>query len=146
MTFSEQFKDIFNMLCEKIGVVIDWTQDNIIPYLTDFFNRFVTYKITTNAIGSAVFFGMLIFGIVGAIYLLKDYNKCRSTRDNTTFWEYYSNCSSPTPTGCVMLIAVILCFCTGIIGTPISISALLKWIIVPEFQLVEMISNYLAAA
>lgn len=145
MTFSEQFKDIFNMLCEKIGVVIDWTQDNIIPYLTELFGRFVTYKITTNAIGSVIFFGMLIFGIVGAIYLLKDCNKSKNTRENTTFWEYYYCSGGPTLAGGAMIVAVVICFFIGILGTPIFISELLKWIIVPEFQLVEMISNYLAA-
>ena len=27
MTFSEQFKEIFELICEKIGVVIDWSQE-----------------------------------------------------------------------------------------------------------------------
>lgn len=146
MTFSEQFKDIFNMLCEKIGVTIDWTQDNIIPYLTDFFSRFVTYKIITNAIGSVIFFGMLIFGIVGTIYLLKDYNKCKKNRGSTTFWECFCGSSGPTPVGWIMITVVVICSFCGIVGAPISISELLKWIIVPEFQFVEMISDYFAAA
>lgn len=50
MTFSEQFIEIFNFLASQIGVVIDWTSENIIPFLQDFSNRFIDYEIATSIV------------------------------------------------------------------------------------------------
>ena len=45
MTFSEQFIEIFNFLASKMGIIIDWTSENIVPYMQDFSDRFVKYEI-----------------------------------------------------------------------------------------------------
>ena len=33
--FSEQIIEVLNALCEKFGIAIDWTAENVMPYLTD---------------------------------------------------------------------------------------------------------------
>lgn len=47
MTFSDQFIAIVNALCEKIGVVIDWTSQNVIPYIQELCTKFIRYTIIT---------------------------------------------------------------------------------------------------
>lgn len=79
MTFSEQLKDIFNMLCEKIGIAIDWTQDNIVPYVMEFCKRFVILNIVEEAlylIGSII--AVVIIGFLFKA-IFKDYKKCHDT-------------------------------------------------------------------
>ena len=34
VTFSSQFIEIFDHLCQKFGIVIDWTAQNVVPYIT----------------------------------------------------------------------------------------------------------------
>ena len=64
MTFSEQFKEIFELICEKIGVVIDWSQENVVPYVMDFLKRYVAYNIVEEIL--LILFGFAL--IVGAIF------------------------------------------------------------------------------
>ena len=48
MTFSDQFIQILDTLCAKFGIVIDWTSQNVMPYLTDLATRLVNYEIWTS--------------------------------------------------------------------------------------------------
>lgn len=49
MTFSEQFIEVFNFLASQIGIIIDWTSENVVPYMQDFSSRFVRYEIAKSA-------------------------------------------------------------------------------------------------
>ena len=48
MSFSSQFIEVLNALCDKIGIAIDWTSQNVMPYLTDLATRLVNYEIWTS--------------------------------------------------------------------------------------------------
>ena len=49
MSFSSQFIEVIDALCEKFGIAIDWTSQNVVPYLTDLAARIITYEIWTSA-------------------------------------------------------------------------------------------------
>lgn len=49
MSFNSQFIEVLDALCEKFGIVIDWTSQNVMPYLTDLATRFISYEIWTSA-------------------------------------------------------------------------------------------------
>ena len=49
MTVSNQIIAVLDAICEKFGIVIDWTASNIMPYLQDLCKRIVTYEIATSA-------------------------------------------------------------------------------------------------
>lgn len=63
MAFSDQFIKILDALCEKIGVTIDWTANNITPYLQDLMQRFIKYETYTSLV-------WLVLGIAGVIFFL----------------------------------------------------------------------------
>ena len=48
MTVSNQIIAVLDAICEKFGIVIDWTASNIMPYLQDLWKRIVTYEIATS--------------------------------------------------------------------------------------------------
>ena len=54
MSFSSQFIEVLDALCEKFGIVIDWTSQNVVPYLTDLAARIITYEIWTSAAWIAI--------------------------------------------------------------------------------------------
>ena len=142
MTFSEQFKEIFELICEKIGVVIDWSQENVVPYVMDFLKRYVAYNIVEEIL-LILFSIVLIVGVVIFFkIIIKDRAKCESKKKDTAFWECYSYSKDIDPGfgavlgfifGSTILIGGIIMFCSGM-------SELLKWCFVPEFQIVEKIS------
>ena len=49
MSFSSQFIEVLDALCDKIGIAIDWPSQNVVPYVTDLATRIITYEIWTSA-------------------------------------------------------------------------------------------------
>ena len=64
---SEEIIKILNILSEKIGISIDWTQENIIPYLEQLFPKYVNYEIATSIVWIVT--GILL--IITSIYIFK---------------------------------------------------------------------------
>lgn len=50
MSFSSQFIEVLDALCDKIGIVIDWTSQNVVPYVTDLATRIIAYEISTSVV------------------------------------------------------------------------------------------------
>ena len=48
MTVSEQIIQVLDALCEKFGLAIDWTSENVIPYLTTLGGKLISYEIWTS--------------------------------------------------------------------------------------------------
>lgn len=65
MSVSNQIIAVLDAICEKFGIVIDWTASNIMPYLQDLCKRIVTYEITT----SAAWIILQVFVVVLAFYI-----------------------------------------------------------------------------
>ena len=49
MTISEQIIKVLDALCAKFGIAINWTSENVIPYLEILCKKLVTYEIVTSA-------------------------------------------------------------------------------------------------
>lgn len=54
MTFSSQFIEVLDALCEKFGIVVDWTSQNVLPYATELAARIISYEIWTSVVWIAV--------------------------------------------------------------------------------------------
>lgn len=65
MTVSNQIIAVLDAICEKFGIVIDWTASNIMPYLQDLCKRIVTYEIAT----STAWIILQVFVVVLAFYI-----------------------------------------------------------------------------
>lgn len=55
MTVSDQIIQVLDNLCEKFGLAIDWTSENVIPYLTTLCTKLVSYEIWTSVAWLAFF-------------------------------------------------------------------------------------------
>ena len=50
MLVSEQIMQGIDKLCEKFGIIIDWSSKNVIPYLETLCKRLITYEIVSSII------------------------------------------------------------------------------------------------
>lgn len=70
MTFSEQFIQVMDEVFKRVGIMVDWTSQNVVPYLANFAERFIQYEIFTNSIIAisivVAFVFSLIMTIIGA--------------------------------------------------------------------------------
>lgn len=48
MTVSEQIIEVLNALCEKFGIAIDWTADNVLPYVQELCAKLISWEIWTS--------------------------------------------------------------------------------------------------
>lgn len=142
---SQEIINVLNYIGEKIGVAIDWTADNVLPQVLDILGRFRMFQIIGLSIWLFVFAVLaLVFSHFGKIFI-SNYKSCAKNHDDNFWFEYSSYWSEirwKAPSfiyvGCLV---VYLCF--AIIGTPIIISELLEWIIIPEIQYLEMLQGYI---
>ena len=61
---SEEIIKVLDALAEKLGLTVDWTSANVIPYLEQLCDKYVDYEIATSIVW--ILLGLLFF-IVGII-------------------------------------------------------------------------------
>lgn len=135
MEFSKQIIEILNKLAEQVGLAIDWTSKNVVPYVEKLIQKYTTYNIVSCVVGAT--FGLL-FLIIPSIILYRIYK----SRDKwvSEGWEY-------TGSEIVHWIGVGICILLLIIGLimfPIFLTSLIKWIYIPELQILESAKDLLS--
>lgn len=73
MKVSEQIIQVLDALCEKFGIVIDWTATNVIPYIEMLCGKYVNYEIATSVVWIAVALIMCVPGFI--LFKLLNKNK-----------------------------------------------------------------------
>ena len=64
MIVSEQIISVLNYVCEKLGLVINWTEDNMLPYVTELMAKFIRYEIATSVVSCVLIATLTIFFFV----------------------------------------------------------------------------------
>ena len=124
MTVSEQIIQVLDALCEKFGLVIDWTSANVIPYLTTLCGKLIAYEIWT----SVAWMGFAIIGFIASIIYLRWFRKATSVLDA----EVHE----------ILLVVASLAVCflaIGCIGT--QIMDIIKCTTFPELYIIEYIQK-----
>lgn len=82
MGFSQEIINVLNYLCQKFGIVIDWTSENVMPYLEELCGRYIQYEIYTS-IAWCVTCGIIVvlIGLVWAISAIVEH--CNRYRSDT---------------------------------------------------------------
>ena len=65
---SDGIIKVLNELCDKFGIAIDWTSDNVVPYLQDLMVRYSKYVCYTSIMWLVI--GLIIM-VVFAVLLYK---------------------------------------------------------------------------
>ena len=141
---SEQIIKLLEYMGDKIGVAIDWTQENVMPYVEDLVKRFITLNIVECILGIVLFLG---FGGV-SIILWKFYCHSKdialkSKSSNTIYDGYYKELNLG---GMFLIAGIIIGAVVSVIGTFVNISELIKWIIAPELQIIEEVAYLIKPA
>ena len=66
MTVSSEIIEVLDYLGEKFGIAIDWTSNNVLPYLQALVDKFIKWEIST----SIVWIIIAVFVMVGMIVLI----------------------------------------------------------------------------
>ena len=130
---SEEIIKILDNLGEKIGITIDWTSENILPYLQDLMSRFIGLK-NVQAIMwvviSAIIILVTILIIAGTIKYIKKQDKASHEYEDKVFVCGLIDFAIGMLT--IIFLTILLCNTFGLIQN----------IYTPELTLLEYITNY----
>ena len=124
---SEEIIKVLDNLGEKFGIAIDWTSQNVMPYIQELMNRYRSYFITSCVIWLVLELILLVISIVVFRGGLKEKKKDR-------YWRWDEE-------GLYRTIFLITSTIILGIALPITIQMLLKGIYMPEFIFINAIGG-----
>lgn len=72
MTMSTQIIEVLNDLCGKFGLAIDWSQENIIPYLQELASKYISWEIATSWMYIILGIVLILLGLTIMILEIKN--------------------------------------------------------------------------
>ena len=72
---SDEIIKLLDDLGQRFGIAIDWSSDNVLPYLQDLVRRFTTYEIATSIMWLTIGMIFLLAGIIFSIKSVKSENR-----------------------------------------------------------------------
>lgn len=132
---SEEIIKVLEAICDKLGIAVDWTSENVVPYIQELVVRYARYILIMNIILIVTF---AIFCCVGVKIFMR------------LFKEYY-NKESPlylsdalflggTISGVIFAVIVIVSGVSIIAGI---VPQIIESIVLPEVLFVNMLAGYL---
>ena len=144
---SKEVIEVFNYIGEKFGIAIDWSQENLIPYLTDLWDRFITYEITIKSIW--LFLCCLIF-IIDILFVVKYYKAYKKSLNEEADGFFFVEETGPygepyidyrgtfVPSVIILISLSIAALYTFFIAG----ADLLELLIIPEKFVFELVKSY----
>ena len=125
---SEEIIKVIDELGKRFGIVIDWSNQNIIPYLQELLKRFICYRNITACIWTIISIAMTIGGVV----MFKFLNKWRKSEN------YNSDDEEIAAVGYIFSICIIALGIGLILG---NLFEIVKNVCMPEMVVYEYIKN-----
>lgn len=126
---SEEIIKVLDELGKRFGIVIDWSNQNIIPYLQELLKRFICYRNITACVWIILSIAMTISG-VGMIRALNEWRK------SDDYDDYDDGILAEL--GYVFSVSIIVLGIGLIIGNMFGI---IKNVCMPEMVIYEYITN-----
>ena len=73
---SDEIIKILDDLGQRFGIAIDWSSENVMPYLKDLMSRYIDYEVMTSIAWIVIGTILLIGGIVFTIVFIKNGCDC----------------------------------------------------------------------
>ncbi|HBJ1650943.1 TPA: hypothetical protein LA460_000162 [Clostridium botulinum] len=131
MQFSEQIIQIMDKLCEKFGIVMDWSNSNVLPYVQELSSRLVKYEIWTSLLW--ITFMILIITMSG-IFCKNRYNVYKNDKNR---W------SDNEEAFIFSFIVFITCLISCSLAIFVQSLDIIQALTIPERTIIEFLSNYI---
>ena len=138
MEISEQVIKVLDAVCDKFGIAIDWTSNNVIPYIQQLGNKIITYDICNSIVWLVI--GSVI-PLTVAILIKKFLNKKKLEAKERMNDYYYTDGSLDEGAWCCYAMIIILII-IAIILTASNIQDIIQDVVFPEKTIIEFITQY----
>jgi hypothetical protein len=124
---SEEIIKVLDNLAQKFGIAIDWTNQNIMPYLQELMGRYQKYIIAWNSV-------ILFMGIAFLIITILCFVSGLKEKKQDKYWEW-------TDEGLGKFIAMLFFGILALVIIPITLDYILKGIFVPEVLILNILKG-----
>lgn len=124
-----EIEKAIDKIAEKFGIVVDWSQDNIYPYIRDILQRYRTASIVQDVVTIVLLALGTILATLALKYIFKQDRKYIISADADDF---------------ISAVAIAVCIVWLLIFVPVTIANIYDmtgWIFVPEVQFVKELSK-----
>ena len=105
---SEEIIKVLDALGEKFGIAINWTSENVMPYLQQLCSKYITYEIATSVVWLLIGICLLFIGKY-LIEKTKQYWKMYEEKENSDF-DMIAIVFGMLA-GCVIIVGIIVILC-----------------------------------
>ena len=130
MNFSEQTISILDYICNKFGIVIDWTSDNVWPIVEMLAGKYIKWEIASSILWIILFFISIIICTIGIKLIIKHIKN--SSYVDEMLWVAF----------CVFISLGIFGLACGIAAQAFDIA---RCIMFPELEIFEYLKETLNA-
>ena len=143
MEMNEQIIKVLDSVCEKFGIAIDWTSNNVLPYIQQLGYKIVKYDLCISIMCLVIFLIIFAGSIILSKYILKCYKNFKDSEKDTLLFEHVSFGNVPSDVGIILIIILIALFIFSMIGIRDNIMQIIQDIAFPEKTIIEFIKPYL---
>ena len=138
---SEEIIKVLDYICEKLGIAIDWTAENVWPQVLEIFGRYRIFKLVGSSMWLMASIGIMIIFAMLWVKAIRARGICDKDHKNNFWWSYRSFGISMEGTFGLLMFTIfgggfILMMFTA------SISEFLQWLLIPEIQFLELLKGY----
>ena len=134
---SDVVVQALNQLASQFGVVVDWTSENVLPYLQDLMNRIISYKLCISCIWLVI---SLVCIIISSAILFHVAANLRNHKVSI-FTETFFDDVELTCRGWVAMIVGSAALFTFFLVAVYSIQTIVRIKYIPEIVILNMIQG-----
>ena len=139
MEISNQVIEVLDAVCDKFGIAIDWTSNNVIPYVEQLGNKIVAYDIYMSIMWLVV--GCVI-PLTVAIFIKKFLNKKKlESKEEPNNYYFTDGTLDDGVEDCYFIVGILLAIAI-VIGIA-NIQSIIQDITFPEKTIIEFITPYI---
>ena len=139
MEISNQVIEVLDAVCDKFGIAIDWTSNNVIPYIEQLGNKIIAYDIYMSIMWLVV--GCVI-PLTVAIFIKKFLNKKKlEAKEEPNNYYFTDGTLDDGVEDCYFIVGILLAIAI-VIGIA-NIQSIIQDITFPEKTIIEFITPYI---
>lgn len=138
---DKELCNVIDKIAEKIGIAIDWSSENVMPYIQDIMQRYRTMNIVNNIIVMTACAIIITICVIVAVKITKGIiNGLQNTESSIWFDADYDAVS--TFSIATYIIIAILFLISGIVLCG-AIRELMGWLYVPEVKFLAVLKGFI---
>ena len=127
MKVGEQIIQVLEYLCEKFGIVINWSEENVLPMVQKLCEKYIRWEVSTSISWLILGVIMLIIGFMLISRIKAIIKRCDDDDELDSDDVFFPLC----------VIASILSFIAGTIIVGVQTFDIIKCCVFPELQIYE---------